>query len=170
MPAIANAKVSNNSDLTQSVGAQSTGELCPEETTVSNNSDLTQSVGALSRMVAYMRAIGGFQQFRFNPIGRDLHGSSELIGEDLEVSNNSDLTQSVGKLPFNLCGLTYGFQQFRFNPIGREFEKIFDYRVSSQGFQQFRFNPIGRVDCSRRGGSIGPCSFQQFRFNPIGRA
>ena len=59
--------VSNNSDLTQSVGYS----LCSSHSNciVSNNSDLTQSVG--SRCLRYTwRGRSSFQQFRFNPIGR----------------------------------------------------------------------------------------------------
>ena len=64
-------RVSNNSDLTQSVGFYRVFRFCScEPRRVSNNSDLTQSVGegvvTVSRRLAH-------------------------------VSNNSDLTQSVGQ-------------------------------------------------------------------------
>ncbi len=91
-------KVSNYSDLTQSVG--SIEEISDEEYySVSNYSDLTQSVGVRTR----------------------LHGKAYT-----GVSNYSDLTQSVGTYEaakLNSLGLT-SFQLFRFNPIGGANEEL----------------------------------------------
>ena len=78
---------------------------------VSNKSDLTQSVGKYAIPTALSIIIEGFQQVRFNPVGR-------FIGE---------------KLQFARTLYSIGFQQVRFNPVGRGFVS---QPLPSKGFRR----------------------------------
>ena len=85
-----------------------------------------------------------FQLIRFNPIGRELQNPAVLCDQNAQVSNYSDLTQSVGERENFQMSPIEGFQLFRFNPIGREHSIKATPLKAEFRFQLIRFNPIGR--------------------------